>query len=207
MASALYGDAGARSALEAQFRKLQDEALAQFEADDIPRDQVRLENIAEARYEGQGYELRIDVGDGTIDGEWIDAMKATFHDIHEREYSRRFEEADVQIANVRVRAIGVMPGLEAPAIASGDATPPEGSLKLTADAWFRGEDGRLAQVPTAFYERTELLAGNVVEGPAIVTQFDSTSVVPPGFTCTVDPVGNLVITYSEAVQQAAERGH
>jgi N-methylhydantoinase A len=207
MASALYGDAGARSALEAQFRKLQDEALAQFEADDIPRDQVRLENIAEARYEGQGYELRIDVGDGTIDGEWIDAMKATFHDIHEREYSRRFEEADVQIANVRVRAIGVMPGLEAPAIASGDATPPEGSLKLTADAWFRGEDGRLAQVPTAFYERTELLAGNVVEGPAFVTQFDSTSVVPPGFTCTVDPVGNLVITYSEAVQQAAERGH
>ena len=52
-----------------------------------------------------------------------------------------------------------------------------------------------------------LLAGNVVEGPPIVTQFDSTSVVPPGFTCTVDPVGNLVITYSEAVQQAAERGH
>jgi N-methylhydantoinase A/oxoprolinase/acetone carboxylase beta subunit len=99
-----------------------------------------------------------------------------------------------------------MPGLEAPRIASGGTTPPEGSLKLTADAWFR-DKGELTQVPTAFYERTELLAGNVIEGPAIVTQFDSTSVVPPGFTCTVDPVGNLVITYSEAVQQAAERGH
>ncbi|MEA2425989.1 MAG: hypothetical protein QOH13_2399 [Thermoleophilaceae bacterium] len=206
MASALYGDADARAALEAQFARLQAEALAQFEADDIPRDQVRLENIAEARYEGQGYELRIDVGAGTIDAAWIDAMKATFHDIHEREYSRRFEQADVQIANVRVRAVGVMPGLEAPRIASGDATPPAGALKLTADAWFR-DKGELTQVPAAFYERTELLAGNVIEGPAIVTQFDSTSVVPPGFTCTVDPVGNLVITYSEAVQQAAERGH
>jgi N-methylhydantoinase A/oxoprolinase/acetone carboxylase beta subunit len=206
MASALYGDAGARSALEAQFAKLQAEALAQFESDDIPHDQVRLENIAEARYEGQGYELRIDVGGGTIDAAWIDAMKATFHDIHEREYSRRFEDADVQIANVRVRAVGVMPGLEAPRIASGGTTPSQASLKLTADAWFR-DKGELTRVPTAFYERTELLAGNVIEGPAIVTQFDSTSVVPPDFTCTVDPVGNLVITYSEAVQQAAERGH
>jgi N-methylhydantoinase A/oxoprolinase/acetone carboxylase beta subunit len=133
-------------------------------------------------------------------------MKAEFHDIHEREYSRRFEDADVQIANVRVRAVGVMPGLTAPQIAAGSATPPEGSLKLTADAWFR-DKGELKKVATAFYERTELLAGNVVEGPAIITQFDSTSVIPPGFTCTVDPVGNLVITYSEAVQQAAERGH
>jgi N-methylhydantoinase A/oxoprolinase/acetone carboxylase beta subunit len=206
MASALYTDSAACATLEAQFAKLQAEALAQFETDDIDSSQVRLENIAEARYEGQGYELRIDVGTGSIDTAWIDAMKATFHDIHEREYSRRFEDADVQIANVRVRAVGVMPGLTAPQVAAGSATPPEDSLKLTADAWFR-EKGKLEKVATAFYERTELLAGNVIEGPAIITQFDSTSVIPPGFTCTVDPVGNLVITYSEAVQQAAERGH
>jgi N-methylhydantoinase A/oxoprolinase/acetone carboxylase beta subunit len=206
MASALYTDSEACAALEAQFAKLQEEALAQFETDDIDRSQVRLENIAEARYEGQGYELRIDVGAGTIDKAWIDAMKATFHDIHEREYSRRFEDADVQIANVRVRAVGVMPGLTAPQVPRGDATPPAGALKLTADAWFR-DGGELTKLATAFYERTELLAGNVVEGPAIITQFDSTSVIPPGFTCTVDGVGNLVITYSEAVQRAAERGH
>jgi N-methylhydantoinase A len=206
MASALYADRTACATLEEQFARLQAEALAQFESDGIGRDQVRLENIAEARYEGQGYELRIDVGSGSIDSAWIDAMKAEFHDIHEREYSRRFEDADVQIANVRVRAVGVMPGLTAPQIARGDATPPAGSLKLTADAWFR-DGGELKQVATAFYERTELLAGNVVEGPAIITQFDSTSVIPPGFTSTVDGVGNLVITYSEAVQRAAERGH
>jgi N-methylhydantoinase A/oxoprolinase/acetone carboxylase beta subunit len=206
MASALYSDRAACVTLEEQFARLQAEALEQFGSDGIGRDQVRLENIAEARYEGQGYELRIDVGTGTVDSAWIDAMKAEFHDIHEREYSRRFEHADVQIANVRVRAVGVMPGLAAPQVARGDAKPPAGALKLTADAWFR-EKGELKKVATAFYERTELLAGNVIEGPAIITQFDSTSVIPPGFTCTVDGVGNLVITYSEAVRQAAERGH
>ena len=206
MASALRSDSAACATLEGQFARLQAEALAQFDTDGVDRSQVRLENIAEARYEGQGYELRIDVGSGPIDAAWIDDMKAAFHDIHEREYSRRFEDADVQIANVRVRAVGVMPGLEAPQVAHGDAAPPAGAHKLTADAWFR-EKNELKRFATAFYERTELLAGNVVEGPAIVTQFDSTSVVPPGFTCTVDRVGNLVITYSEAVRQAAERGH
>ena len=168
--------------------------------------QVRLENIAEARYEGQGYELRIDVGTGSIDAAWIDAMKATFHDIHEREYSRRFEDADVQIANVRVRAVASCPvsrrrrssaATRRRRRAPTSSRPTPGSARRTSSR----------SSPTAFYERTELLAGNVVEGPAIITQFDSTSVIPPGFTCTVDGVGNLVITYSEAVRQAAERGH
>jgi N-methylhydantoinase A len=206
MASALYTDKAACETLAGQFARLQAEALEQFEADGIDRKQVRLENIAEARYEGQGYELRIDVGSGAIDTGWIDSMKATFHDIHEREYSRRFEDADVQIANVRVRAVGVMPGLDAPQVSRGEGAPPKGALKLTADAWFRVKN-ELKQLATAFYERSELVAGNVIEGPAIITQFDSTTIVPPDFTCTVDGVGNLVITYSEAVKQAAERGH
>jgi N-methylhydantoinase A/oxoprolinase/acetone carboxylase beta subunit len=102
--------------------------------------------------------------------------------------------------------VGLMPGLEAPRVAKGRTAPPKGALKLTATAWFR-EKGKLKKVKTAFYERTELVAGNVIEGPAIITQFDSTTVVPPGFSCKVDPVGNLVVTYSKAVQQAAERGH
>ena len=197
----------ARKTLEKQFKKLEAEARAQFKHDGIDPEKVRIEHIAEARYEGQGYELRIDVGSGAIDAAWIDAMKAAFHDIHEREYSRRFEDADVQIANVRVRAVGLMPGLDAPQRqAKGKAAPPTGALKLTADAWFR-DKGKLKKVKTAFYERTELVAGNVIEGPAIITQFDSTTVVPPGFSCKVDRVGNLVVTYSKAVQQAAERGH
>jgi 5-oxoprolinase (ATP-hydrolysing) len=206
MASALYTDAAARKTLSKQFKKLEAEARAQFKHDDIDPKKVRYEHIAEARYEGQGYELRIDVGSGAIDAAWIDAMKAAFHDIHEREYSRRFEDADVQIANVRVRAVGLMPGLDAPRVKKGKAAPPTGALKLKANAWFR-VNGKLKRVKTAFYERTELVAGNVIEGPAIITQFDSTTVVPPGFSCQVDPVGNLVVTYSKAVQQAAERGH
>ena len=44
-----------------------------------------------------------------IDHDWIEKVRADFHDIHEREYSRRFEESDIEIPNVRVRGIGLMP--------------------------------------------------------------------------------------------------
>ena len=50
-------------------------------------------------------------------------LKSRFHDIHEREYSRRFDTADVQLANIRVRAIGPMPDFEAPDVPSGSAEP------------------------------------------------------------------------------------
>ena len=125
---------------------------------------MRIEHIAEARYEGQGYELRIDVGTGTIDTAWIDAMKAAFHDIHEREYSRRFEDADVQIANVRVRAVGLMPGLDAPQVKKGRAAPPAGALKLTATLG-SASGGKLKKVATSFYERTELRRRQPHRGP------------------------------------------
>jgi 5-oxoprolinase (ATP-hydrolysing)/N-methylhydantoinase A len=204
MCSQLYGDADARQRLEEQFAELEQQAAEQLEHDGVSRDTMVLQRIADARYEGQGYELRVDVGTGSIDAAWLDELKSRFHDIHEREYSRRFDTADVQLANIRVRAIGPMPDFVAPNVASGPAEPASGALHLEADAWFR-VDGELQKASTRFYDRDKLLAGNVIEGPAIVTQFDSTTVVPPGFTCTVDPVGHLVITYSDEILAAAQQ--
>ena len=204
MCSQLSADADARQRLEEQFAELEQQAAEQLEHDGVSRDTMVLQRIADARYEGQGYELRVDAGTGAIDAAWIDELKSRFHDIHEREYSRRFDTADVQLANIRVRAIGPMPDFVAPNVPSGQAEPASGALHLEADAWFR-VDGELQKASTRFYDRDKLLAGNVIEGPAIVTQFDSTTVVPPGFTCTVDPVGHLVITYSDEILAAAQQ--
>ena len=62
-----------------------------------------IQRVADCRYLGQGYELRVDVDSGPIDHDWIEKVRAAFHDIHEREYSRRFEDSDIEIPNVRVR--------------------------------------------------------------------------------------------------------
>ncbi len=206
MVSELAANPKASALLEKQFAVLEKDAMKQFAADKVAKSRIRLERVVDARYEGQGYELRVDAKGGAINAAWIKDIKNRFHDIHEREFSRRFEDADVQIPNIRVRAIGQMPGLKPTLIKKGTATPPKGALKLTADAWFE-KVGKLAKFKTKFYERTELLAGNHIAGPAIITQFDSTSVVPPGYTADVDKHGNLIIKYSAAVAKAAESGH
>ncbi len=206
MVSELAANPKASALLEKQFAVLEKDAMKQFAADKVAKSRIRLERVVDARYEGQGYELRVDAKGGAINAAWIKDIKNRFHDIHEREFSRRFEDADVQIPNIRVRAIGQMPGLKPTLIKKGTATPPKGALKLTADAWFE-KAGKLAKFKTKFYERTELLAGNHIAGPAIITQFDSTSVVPPGYTADVDKHGNLIIKYSAAVAKAAESGH
>ena len=87
----------------ARSRSSRSRRAAQLEDDGVPADRIVIQRIADCRYLGQGYELRVDVASGAIDDDWIEKVRADFHDIHEREYSRRFEESDIEIPNVRVR--------------------------------------------------------------------------------------------------------
>jgi len=179
------------ASLQSRFEELEALAAAQFADDGIEADRIVIQRIAEARYLGQGYELRVDVGSGAIDEAWVERLRADFHDIHEREYSRRFEESDIEVPNIRVRGIGLMPELSTPEVQSGDASA-DHALRHEGEAWFLVE-GSLEQVPTRYYDREALEAGNRLVGPAIVNQYDSTTVIPPGVEAHVDRFGNIVI--------------
>ena len=93
-------------------------------------------------------------GSASIDDVWVEKLRADFHDIHEREYSRRFEDSDIEVPNIRVRGIGLMPELATPEVEAGDESPDE-ALRHEGEAWFR-VDGSLEQVPTRYYEREAL---------------------------------------------------
>ena len=139
---------------------------------------------------------------GAIDDAWREKLRADFHDIHEREYSRRFEESDIEVPNVRVRGVGLMPPLETVEVERGDESPPQDALRHEGVAWFRVQ-GELQEVPTRYYDRSALKAGNRLDGPAIVHQYDSTTVIPPGLTATVDGHGNIVIATGGAARAEA----
>ena len=160
-----------------------------------------VQRIVEARYLGQGYELRVDVGSGTIDPAWVEKLRADFHDIHEREYSRRFEESDIEVPNIRVRGIGLQPELATTEVEAGDEDADE-ALRHEGDAWFVVE-GSLEQLPTRYYDRDALRAGNRLAGPAIVNQYDSTTVIPPGVEARVDRFGSIVIEVGASAQARA----
>ena len=196
-------------ALQRSFEELEEKARVQLEEDGVPADRILIQRIAECRYLGQGYELRVDAEPGMIDSDWAARLRSDFDDIHEREYSRRFEDADVEVPNVRVRGIGLMPPLETPEVDHGGRASDE-ALRREGEAWFR-VDGQLRQVATRYYDRAALRAGNRIEGPAIVLQYDSTTVVPPGISAHVDRFGNILIevgasSEARALAETAEVG-
>lgn len=173
------------------FAAMEAEIGARFAADGIPPEATRTARAADMRYAGQGYELRVPIDGGRVDGETIGAALARFHAAHRAEYGHAFPEAVVEIVNLRVTGIGERPKPGRPRPAAGgtieDARLPAAEVVFTID----GAPRRLS-TPVLARERLPLEAP--IDGPAIVVQTDTTTVVPPGCTLVADRSGNLVIT-------------
>ena len=134
-------------------RELEEEAQTQLEEDGIPADRIVLQRVVDARYAGQGYELRVDVGSGAVDEAWVEKLRTDFHDVHEREYSRRFEESDIEVPNVRVRGVGLMPPLQTAEVERGEEAPPEEALRARGSGVVPGRTGELRELETRYYDR------------------------------------------------------
>jgi len=189
------------SELEARFEELEEQARTQLQADGIPQERRVIQRVADCRYLGQGYELRVEAGSGRIDEGWASRLAGEFHDAHEREYSRRFEESDIEIPNIRVRGIGLIPPLQMREVPRADESP-TAALRHEREAWFRVE-GQLMELPTRFFAREALAAGNRIDGPAVINQYDTTTVVPPGLTAEIDRFGNIVVWIDQSARDAA----
>ncbi|MBS1880211.1 MAG: hydantoinase/oxoprolinase family protein, partial [Actinobacteria bacterium] len=87
--------AGDPEALAAAYAELEQAAAAQMRSDGLAADRVRLVRTADCRYAGQGYELRVTVPGGAVDGAWIETARERFEQAHERTYTHRFAAAPV----------------------------------------------------------------------------------------------------------------
>ncbi len=177
--------------LDADFATMEAGLAAQFLADRIAPDAVSFGRSGDLRYVGQGYELRIAVPPGSLAAADLDAVWARFHAAHAAEYGHAFPDNPIEIVNIRVAGAGRTPKLADPDAPTGGSR--EAALIRRGPVWFRVA-GELGPVPTPFYLRAALPAGARFDGPAIVLQADSTTVVPPGASCAVEATGDLVIT-------------
>lgn len=149
-----------------------------------------LSAALDMRYVGQNYELPIDIGDGNEaslpEGR---ELQDRFFAEHKAKYGHFDPNASVEIINVRLRA-RIQFGKVRPSGDSGQApseAPPLGGL-----VWF-GSD---RPVETPVVDRASLGPGTALAGPAVITQFDSTTVIPPGATAHIDEAGNLIMELS-----------
>jgi N-methylhydantoinase A len=162
-----------------------------------------LKRVCDCRYEGQGYELRVDAPAGEITEEWIEEVKTTFHAVHEREYASKFVDQDVQAINIRVIGVG--------AVASENSFAPQPEALsindkniLKAPVYFWINDS-LEEIETSFYQRSNIPFGTELVGPAIIQQKDSTTVIPPLCKALFDNHGNIVIDMKEKISNKAEK--
>ena len=161
---------------------------ARLEQDGIEDEDWRIQRLADCRYEGQGYELRVECPDGEIDEAWRAEVEKRFHAEHARQYYRSAEDRPVQVVTARARAIGGVSGVEWPALEGAEP----GATETTRSVWFR-VNGSLARLATPVYRRETLAPGQRIEGPAVITQFESTTLLPPGARLAVDAYGSFVI--------------
>ena len=191
------------AALQARFEELEGQAARQLEEDDIPIDRVIVQRIVDARYLGQGYELRVDVASGAIDETWVESSRAT-STASTSASTRSGSRSRTSRSQHPRRGIGVMPSCRPPRSSRGRragrrGTPPRGRGMVP-----RRRCARAGHDP--LYDREALTAGNRLSGPAIVNQYDTTTVIPPGVDGTVDRYGNIVIDCTTRRGTGTSRG-
>jgi 5-oxoprolinase (ATP-hydrolysing) len=190
-----------RERLQRRFEDLCQEAVDQLDADGVPDDRRALRLLADGRYSGQGYEVRFDVPAMPVDKTWAERAIEAFHVAHEAEYGHRFDSA-IEIINIRVIGIGRIEELKWPEAEPGDGDP-SAAATIKREVFFE-DGGKPRAYETQFYSRELLKSGDCLSGPAIVEQYDSTTVIPPGLSGKIDPLGNIVIDCTRVEETSTE---
>ena len=145
--------------------------------------EMRFLRQLDLRYFGQSYELSVDV-ERPMDEEALRRGVESFHRRHEEIYGYSAPDERVEIVNVRFRAVGVIPK---PSLTENDSKRGEATPIGRRLVYFGGDSWK----ETPVYQKGGVPPGSMFEGPAIIEQYDATTVVYPGWDVTVDGFGVL----------------
>lgn len=141
----------------------------------------------DVRYYRQGFEFPIRVQPDQFEtGEGVQKFISDFKEIHEKNYGFNID-SQIEVVNLRAVGIGQVRKIELPRYEADGSTAADAIIEQST-AWFDGK-----QVETNIYDRSKLKPGHRIEGAAIVTQNDSTTVILPNHYGEVDAYLNILI--------------
>jgi N-methylhydantoinase A len=150
-------------------------------------DEITFTRSADMRHVGQGFEISVPVPNGALDGAATDGLRESFFDAYQQLFERTVRDVPIEALNWRVAATAPVPNIAlnfgGQPVGTGEA------LKGQRDVYF-GETGF---TPCKVYDRYALKPGDKFEGPAVVEERESTTVVGPGASVSVDQYHNLII--------------
>ena len=168
---------------------LRERVQAELDGDGIARDQQTVTVIAECRYQGQGFELRAAMPEGAVTAENRHLIADSFHDQHQQDYGYSYRTAEVELITLRAIGSATVRRIEIPTISKTDGSSIDRALMFVRPTTF--DDGRRLDTPR--YDRTKLLAGDRVPGPALLHQHNATTLIPPGYVAETLDYGNTRI--------------
>lgn len=182
-------EAGSLSQISTAMSEVETQAEAWFEEEAIPVEHRRTACRIDMRYEGQNHELPIPVPDGSLDAAMLEGLKDAFAEAHTRMYGFAVEGERINCVTFRVEATGVVQKAH---LSESELGPEDAAIAMTGarEVWYP-ETGTFTQ--TELYARDKLRPGMVFDGPAIVEQMDTTTLIPPKVTVRIDPLDNLIL--------------
>lgn len=152
----------------------------------VPEHEVSAVFEIDVRYHGQAFEVPMVIDLGVLRSEGLGPLTQRFDDEHRRLFTFNMD-TEHELVNLRAVALGLAPALAPVPLEQGDGNPAAAKLR-DHEIWM---DGGIQQ--GAIYDRFRLRAGDVIPGPAIVVEMDSTTLIETHHAGTVDAVGNILI--------------
>lgn len=165
------------------FLPLEKQGLAALALEGIAEEKSILERYLDMRYKGQSYEIMVPFYENFVE---------EFHNLHEKLYGYCNKDKMIEIVNIRLRARG---SAEKPQFYKSVKMSAEISSKARLSDQLSDKqavfDGK--ETSTKIIQRDRLLSGNIIKGPALLTEYSSTIIIPPNASGQVDDYGNILI--------------
>ncbi len=175
------------SELTTTYQNLESATKQLLRAQGVKEKDIHTRRLVDLRYRGQAYEFTLDAPKGRINQNWLNRLLESFHTRHKRRYGYSTPYDEVTIVNLRITTIGSMPALLPPNISETGMRPVP---KEQRRVYFE----ELQEfVETPIFERSSLGLGSEIQGPAIIEQLDSTTIVHPNTKAVMRKDGNLLL--------------
>ncbi len=174
--------------LKSRVEALVSQASEWLDGEGVAEDQRRFDLYADCRYYLQNIQIpcRFELDD--ISGEDSTFLRDQFEEAHSQRYNFELPDSPLEIATIRVIGRGTIKGVTLTESENGTGEDASAAELRKEQVFFGGE-----WMESPIYERGTLRPGNVIYGPAIVAQDDTTMVLEPGYAGTVDKFGNIRI--------------
>lgn len=175
------------SSLKDVFQEMKDEAITAYERDNFQKEEIKFEFYLDLRYNGQEHSVKLRLSD--LNNLNMDVIEKDFHSLHKKRYAFSLLDTKIEIVNYHLVAEVIV---NKPVIGKVEAkgNSIEDAVIATEEVDFDVSGTHKSR----FFDREKLEPGMSIEGPAVIVEDSTSTVVPPNYQFKIDEYANIIIS-------------